>query len=1029
MKKHFLPVICALLLSSVSTFAADVILQDAQSTAVNFFKVTLGSQAPRTLTPSLVYTRTETDGTVDFYVFEMNEVKGFVILSATDNDEPVIGYSTESRFPTDFSKIGLNEWLGRWSTELHYVKQHNVIASPLASAHWAAYRQGVAPAAVKSGSVTPFCPTTWDQNTEYQTGPNLYNNFCPGGSGTNQAVTGCVATAMAQIMRYWNYPPVGTLSYSYDDATMYGYQENYGTLSANFADSTFDWANMPAMLTNTSSTVQINAIGRLMSCAGISVGMDYSPNGSGAIVLTAEAQGGPSAQNSYVQYFKYQNIINGIGLSGTGSGANQSFTNAAFIDSIEADLNAGHLVQVEGTDQTNGGHTWVCDGYNTSNQFHMNWGWSGYADGYFAVTSLNPNDGEQLDFTQDIGVLLHIIPPTTNTFAVLAQAQVSAVCPGTSTQLTATTHTGATYSWSPTTNLSNAHISNPVATPTATTTYTVTADSAGVIATSSVTITVHTAPTVTIPTVTEVACYGVADGSATATASGTSGYHYDWSNGQTTATASNLVAGTYTVTVSDVNSCTSTASKTITQPATALSVSAGNVTNATCGQSNGSITATASGGTSTYKYAWSNGATTATISNLPGATYTLTVTDAHSCTSTVSATVTSSGSLHLTTTSSAVTCYGTSTGSAGATVTGSSGSVSYHWSNGATTAAIQNLTAATYSVTISDGSGCSATSSDIISQPAALDVSATSTNAGCGNADNGSASVTVSGGTSAYTYHWSNGSTAFNITGVVAGSYEVTVTDANRCSATAATVISSASSIDLTATSTNVNCYGSLTGSATANVTGATGIVVYTWSNGETTSAITDVAAGTYAITVSDANHCTASTNVSVTQPNQMQVTTSSTEATGTQDNGSATVTGVTGGVEPYTYYWSNSGTTQTINNIAPGNYTVTITDAHGCVQTASDFVNVSTGINTVSNAIAFSVYPNPAGKYVLVQLDELNSSTTLNVRNMLGQTIISQLVNNRQTQLDLSTLADGVYLVELRQDEKASVKQLVVVK
>ena len=885
MKKTILLLTCAVLLSMSHAFATDITVQDAQSVAVNFFKTKLGNSVPRGLTATLKYTRTEADNVVDFYVFETSPTKGFVIVSATDNDEPIIGYSTESYFPTDFSKIGLNEILNRWSTELHYVKTHNVVATPTSASHWVSLRNSIPIPSEKAG-VTPFCQTTWDQNTEYGTGPNLYNNFCPGGTGTNQAVTGCVATTMAQIMKYWSYPPVGIGSNSYEDDQNMGYQSNYGILSANFADSTFSWANMPATLTNQSTTTQINAIGRLMACAGISVDMDYSPNGSGAVVLTSQAGGGPSAQDAYVTNFGYQTIIQGLLLSGTGTTGSEVVSSAVFTDSIEVDLARGRLVQVQGTDPTNGGHTWVCDGYETSPSvmFHMNWGWSGYADGYFAINAMNPNDGQQLTFSQDIGVLIHIVPPIqsggSGHISELASATVSAVCAGTPTQLTATTHSGATYSWSPTTNLSNANISNPVATPTTTTTYTVTADSAGVTATSSVTITVHAKPTTTIPTAVNVSCYGNNTGSATASVTGgTAAYHYVWNNGETTAQATNLIAGTYTVTVTDANSCSSSATKTITQPSSALTASMGTPVNAGCGQANGSVTTNVTGGTLSYHYSWSNGATSS------------------------------------------------------------------------------------------------------------------------------------------------------NLAGLAAGNYSLTVTDAHSCSVTANAVISSSSALNVVASSTNVNCYGGSNGSATLNVSGATGGLSYTWSNGATTAGLTGVAAGNYSVTIVDASQCSAATNLTVTQPNAMQVSTAETDAHGTVDNGTAMVTNISGGVSPFTYYWSNGGTTQTITGIAPGNYTVTVTDANGCVQTASDFVNVTTGLNNISNAIAFSVYPNPAGKFVMVQMDEYNSSTTVSLKNILGQTVITQPVTAQQTQLELGSLANGVYLVELRQNEKIAVKQLVIVK
>jgi len=1036
MKKNILLTVCAVLGILGSAFAADVTMQDAQNVAVNFFRIKLGNSAPRTITATLKYTRTEADNIVDFYAFDMSPVKGFVIISATDNDQPVIGYSTESFFLTDFSKIGLSNLLNRWSQELHYVKLFNVIATPKAASSWAAYRQGVAPVSEKATTVGPLCQTTWSQENDYGSGPNLYNNYCPGGTGTNQAVTGCVATAMAQIMKYWNYPTKGISSSSYVDNQSNGYQENYGTLSYNYATTTFDWANMPVpMLTTTSTTTQIDAVGTLMYAAGVSVQMDYSPNGSGALVLTAEANYdgvSASAQTSYVKYFGYQNVIEGIGLSSSTTHASINVTSAQFADSIIAELNASRLVQMEGDDATQGGHTWVLDGYETSpsTMFHMNWGWSGYSDGFFAVTNLDPSDGgsTNLDFTTDIAVLTHILPPATTSLAEVASVASSSVCPGTPTQLSATTHTGATYSWIPTTGLSSSTIANPIATPTATTTYSVTADSAGITATSSITITVNPAPSALL-SYANPTCYGYANGNVTATVSGgTSGYTYHWSNGQTTVTASNLTQGSYTVTVTDSKSCTTTATKTLTQP-TAVSISA-TPSNASCGQANGSITTSVTGGTSGYTYLWSNSATTATASNLAAGNYDITITDAHSCSASTSASVSGSGTLNLVTNAVNATCYGSSTGSATAVVTGSTGNVTYHWSNGANTATIQNVSAATYNVTITDGSGCSATASKVVTQPAAINPVVSVVDAGCGTS-NGSATASVTGGTGAYRYLWSTGATGSAISNMPTGTYNLSVTDANNCSVSVSAYIAPGSALNAVTTSNNVTCFNDNNGTAQVTLNSGTAPYAYSWSNGATSSTVINLPAGSYSVTITDANHCTTSGGVTVTQPTQIQFATSSNSATENQANGSAGISNVSGGTAPYTYNWSNGSTTENISDLSGGTYRVTVTDANGCSMSATDVVSVksSTGVNSVSNGITFSLYPNPARTQVFVEVDQPGNATVITLRNILGQTLISQVISTTQAQIDLSLLANGVYLVELRQGEKSAVKQLVITK
>lgn len=1174
MKRKFLFVGLVLLALNFYSSAATVTQSDARSVALNFFNITTNNNQVRNpLTATLQYSWTESDGSVDFYVFNMSPIKGFVIVSGTDNDDPIIGYSTESTFRTDFTNVGLVNWLHRWSEELHYVILNNVVASPLAATRWTAYRAGYAPPTVKSGSVSPLCQTTWDQDNESGYTPALYNNYCPG-SGQNQAVTGCVATAMAQIMKYWNYPATGTGSSSYDDETSQGYQEDYGTLSFNYGNTTFQWTNMPNELTNSSTTTQIDAIGTLMYACGVSVDMDYSPSGSGAIVFTDEAGGGACAQKSYVQYFGYQNIVKSVGLSGTNASAQQTLSSTALTDTIEAELNAGRPVEVQGTDQTYGGHTWVCDGYNTSNQLHMNWGWSGYSDGYFSITNLDPNDGDQLDFTEDVGALIHIQPPVTSTLNETATAGSSSVCAGSSTTLTATTHTGATYSWSPTTGLTCSTCASTTATVTATTVYTITADSAGVTATASVTVNVNAAivpgtgsvtdvkcygetdgsasiaptggsggftykwsnnattatisnlaggtytvtitdvkgctatasETVTAPSAalsanitptnascgssngsasvvvsggtssysyhwnsgqtaatisnltagnysvtitdhngcsvtaattistsggvtptmssTNVSCYGTATGSATATVSG-SGVSYSWSNGGTTATISNLAAGTYTVTVNNGSGCSATASQTVTQPSAAVSATLSSV-NASCNLSNGSVTAAATGGVAGYSYIWSTGATTAGISGLGAGTYQVTVKDANSCSATAQATLSSSAGLNTSASATAVSCYGGSNGSISLTVTGNSGSLTYNWSNGSHNANLSNVPSGNYTVTVSDVSGCSATLSASVTQPAAIDISLTPAGAACGGA-NGSVTASVTGGNSGYSYSWSNGGSGSSISGLGSGNYSLTVTDNSGCSATASAIVSNTGSLVLTPSVVNATCYGENDGSATINPANGSSPYTYSWSDGDKTATLSNVPAGTYSVTVSDHSGCSNTTSVNITQPSQILFSTSATDCTAGQDNGSATVSNVTGGAGNYTYNWSNGGSTQTINNLVAGTYAVTVSDQNGCQNNASVIVGVATGISDVNNAVAFTLYPNPASADVVVTVNDLSRETTLSLKSILGQQLLFQTLSETQTHVNVSSLAGGVYLIELRQGDKAGVKRLVI--
>ena len=194
---------------------------------------------------------------------------------------------------------------------------------------------------------------------------------------------------MAQIMRYWSYPAKGTGSSSYSCTTANGYKDNYGTLSANYGTTTYNWTSMPlANASITSSASTYSAVATLMYQCGVSVDMNYDPSGSGAQVLSVDAGGGPCAQQSYTLYFGYDaSTIQGYQRTQGG------YSDAAWLNLIETDLNAGRPVQYAGQDPSQGGHTWVCDGYDVNNNVHMNWGWAGSDDGYFSINNLLTTNG------------------------------------------------------------------------------------------------------------------------------------------------------------------------------------------------------------------------------------------------------------------------------------------------------------------------------------------------------------------------------------------------------------------------------------------------------------------------------------------------------------------------------------------------------------------------------------------------------------------------------------------------------------
>ena len=264
-------------------------------------------------------------------------------------------------------------------------------------------------------------------------------------------------------------------------------------------------------------------------------------------------------------------------------------------------------------------------------------------------------------------------------------------------------------------------------------------------------------------------------------------YSYLWSNGQTTSTATGLGAGNYSVTVTNPYGRTSVRIISLSN-LNGPSVSVAS-TSVSCGATDGTASATVAGGTTPYSYIWSNGATTASLSNLATGNYLVTVVDANSCIATGSASVVSSSDLFVSTSATDASC-GSSDGTATATPNGGISPYTYLWSNGGTTAQVTNLGAQTYSVTVTDASACSVPGSVTVYSPGNLSFSVSSTSASAFGSCDGSASVTVSGGTSPFTYLWSNAQTGQTANGLCAGSYSVTVTDGSSCSSSSNVIVS-----------------------------------------------------------------------------------------------------------------------------------------------------------------------------------------------------------------------------------------------
>jgi uncharacterized repeat protein (TIGR03803 family) len=366
---------------------------------------------------------------------------------------------------------------------------------------------------------------------------------------------------------------------------------------------------------------------------------------------------------------------------------------------------------------------------------------------------------------------------------------------------------------------------------------------------------------------------GANNGTATALpAGGTPPYNYSWNTSpvQTGNVATGLNGGGYSVIVTDGNGCTATNSITVNNSSGPV-ISSPTITPSTCGYSNGKASVTVTGGTAPYKYSWNNGDTVALDSNLAAGTYIVTVTDKNGCSNFEAVTISDGSGPAITVNSvTPISCYGASNGSISVTVSGGAPPYRYSWSNSATTANISGLRAGPYQLTVFDFDTCIAVRTVIITEPGQIIVTPNITQASCGNSDGGVV-LNVTGGTSPYTYSWNTGATTSSINNLTAGTYSVTVIDNNGCSYYTQESVSNASGPVVTIDSVvNVSCATGLSsGMVTANASAGTPPYTYSWSTGATTSSISNLSAGNYALTVTDNAGCagTANASVAVTPP------------------------------------------------------------------------------------------------------------------------------------------------------------------
>jgi len=363
---------------------------------------------------SLVYHK----GVPVYYIYNVSE-SAFVIVSADERIDPVLGYSFQSNFEEENTSDGLKWLLGEYKEQIYEVVSGNLnYEHKEIEEEWAKYeisngQKSNQPTPPLLLSVGPLTTTTWSQEC-------YYNAQCPvdnSSTDCGRAPVGCVATAFAQVMKYYNHPAQGTGTTSYSCPP-------YGTISANFGSATYNWAAMPNILSANNPEVA-----KILFHAGVAVKMEYTASSSSAY--------SSAIRTALVNKFKYANTAQEVFKS--------SYTNTQWVNKIRTELDAQRIVVVSGDDPAHGaGHSFIADGYQGTNSFHINWGWEGQDDGYFLLTALSPSP---YSFNSDVSAIIGIKPLT-----------VPSACPAVTGLLANTiTSSGAKLNWAAVSGSSNTY--------------------------------------------------------------------------------------------------------------------------------------------------------------------------------------------------------------------------------------------------------------------------------------------------------------------------------------------------------------------------------------------------------------------------------------------------------------------------------------------------------------------------------------------------------------------------------------------
>lgn len=391
MKKLY--AILLMLTASITLTGGPIDETTARQLALNFWKennimgVKSGKVFRNTTTDAQFVNVAPQFGYTEFFIFNNTIEKGYVIIAADDGSIPMLGYSYDKNFDAEVLPPNLKDWLDGYARQIQAIASSKAQASKEIRADWDCLRQGKPLPLRSETAVAPLITTQWDQSP-------YTNAQCPYDNNHHErTLTGCVATAMAQVMKYWNYPEHGYGSHSYVPSS----HPEYGTLYADFSAVNYQWSSMPNSVTSNN-----NAVATLMYHCGLSVDMNYGISGSpdyGSSAYTADnGNNRPSAETALKTYFNYKSTLH--------SESKADYSDSQWINLLKNELDNARPMLYRGSGN-GGGHSFICDGYNNNNYFHFNWGWGGYANDYFYIGNLNP---DSFNFTSGQQAVIGIEP-------------------------------------------------------------------------------------------------------------------------------------------------------------------------------------------------------------------------------------------------------------------------------------------------------------------------------------------------------------------------------------------------------------------------------------------------------------------------------------------------------------------------------------------------------------------------------------------------------------------------------------------